>query len=132
MNRIIAFVVILAVIWALPPVRERLAVTAQPVLERLGPAGRAMIRPAQREAAKKQVTSIARVVASRLEEGERPPIGNLESWIRRHIPELSGRDPWDRAYWLDEPRGRRVYVVGSDGPDGLRGTPDDIVQSIPH
>lgn len=132
MNRLIAFVVIMAVIWALPPVRERLAVAVQPVLERLGPVGQAILRPAQREAAKKQITSITRVIASRLEEGERPPVGSLESWIRRHIPELSGRDPWNRPYWSDEPRGRRVYIIGSNGPDGVQGTEDDITQTVPY
>lgn len=129
MNKIIVVVVGLALIWALPPVRERLAVAAHPVLVKLGPVGEAVIRPAQREAAKKQITSISRVVAAELETGVRPPTGSLQNWIARHLPELTGRDPWDNAYWAEQ-RGRAL-IIGSNGPDGQRGTLDDITQAVP-
>lgn len=131
MNRIIILVVILAVIWALPPVRERLAVAAHPVLVRLGPAGQALIRPAQREAAKKQITSIARAVAAKVEEGNRPLPGSLQPWIRLNMPELSGSDPWGNAYWLAQSARGSTLIIGSSGPDGERGTADDITQAVP-
>ncbi|HSJ07143.1 MAG TPA: hypothetical protein VK936_10590 [Longimicrobiales bacterium] len=129
MNKIILFVIILALIWALPPVRARIAEVAHPVLERMGPVGEAMIRPAQREAAKKQVTSIVRALAADLQEGSPPPTGTaFQVWMRRRMPELSGRDPWDNPYWAEYRRD--VLFVGSNGPDGVRGTADDITQSV--
>lgn len=129
MNKIILFVIILAVIWALPPVRARLAEVAHPVLERMGPVGEAMIRPAQREAAKKQVTSIVRALAADLQEGSPPPTAAaFQPWMRRRMPELSGRDPWDNAYWAEYRRD--TLYVGSNGPDGVRGTADDITQTV--
>jgi hypothetical protein len=129
MNKIITVIVILALIWAFPPVRARLAEVAHPVLERLGPAGQAMIRPAQREAAKKQITSIVRAMAADAQEGSRPASGTgFQPWMRRRMPELNGRDPWGNLYWA-EYRGEAL-MVGSDGPDGTRGTTDDITQSV--
>lgn len=58
----------------------------------------------------------------RLDRGEGFP-GVFEAWLRRDYtgPET---DPWDNP-WLLEP-GRRSYTVASAGPDGQRGTDDDI------
>jgi hypothetical protein len=129
MNKIVAVIIILALIWALPPVRARIADVAHPVLARMGPVGEAMIRPAQREAAKKQITSIVRALAADLQEGSPPPVAAaFQPWMRRRMPELSGRDPWGSPYWAEYRR--EVLFVGSNGPDGVRGTADDITQSL--
>ncbi len=58
----------------------------------------------------------------RLGRGEGLP-GAFDGWLRRDYsgPEL---DPWENP-WFIEP-GRRTYTVGSMGPDGERGTLDDI------
>jgi hypothetical protein len=50
---------------------------------------------------------------------------NFEGWLRRDYsgPET---DPWGRSWYLIQ--GRSSYTVGSLGPDGDRGTEDDITE----
>ena len=52
--------------------------------------------------------------------------GNFEGWLRRDYsgPET---DPWGNAWYLAQ--GRSSYTVGSMGPDGERGTDDDITET---
>ena len=59
----------------------------------------------------------------RLQRAERLPTEGFENWIRLDYtgPE---RDPWGNWWYLQV--GRRNYTVGSMGPDGQRGTDDDI------
>lgn len=131
MRKIITLVVILAIVWALPPVRSHVNAGALPVLEKLGPRGEALIRPARREAAKKQIRSVLRVLDTDMETGrDLPTERTFQAWMRQRMPELSGRDPWGNPYWLE---GRPPHlVIGSSGPDGVRGTDDDIRQKAAH
>jgi hypothetical protein len=129
MRKAIIAVVILALIWAIPGARTHLVASVHPVLERLGPGAEFMIRPARREAAKKQMNSILRVVASDLNEGrEVPSDSRFQAWLTQRMPELNGRDPWGSHYWLT--RAGTELTVGSNGPDGRRGTEDDLSQTI--
>lgn len=70
-----------------------------------------------------RVEAMADQLDVRLGRGEGLP-GSFEGWLRRDYtgPEL---DPWDNPWFLET--GRRTYSVGSMGPDGARGTDDDIV-----
>jgi hypothetical protein len=51
---------------------------------------------------------------------------NFEGWLRRDYsgPET---DPWGNSWYLAQ--GRNSYTVGSMGPDGERGTDDDITET---
>jgi hypothetical protein len=62
-----------------------------------------------------------------LARGERLP-GNFDGWLRY---DFSGapEDPWGNYYYLIP--GRRDYTVGSMGPDGVRGTGDDLSETRP-
>jgi hypothetical protein len=124
----IAFVV-LAVIWAIPGARTQVVATAHPTLERLGPRAEFVIRPARREAAKKQMKAILRVAVADQGSGIGVPVGNgFQEWMRLRIPELSGLDPWGGAYWMTS--GAETLTVHSSGPDGVRGTEDDLHQTV--
>jgi hypothetical protein len=129
MSKFIMFVVIMAIVWAIPPARAQVGAAALPALELLGPRGEAVIRPARREAAKKQLRSVGRVLSTDLETGRELPVGDraFQQWMKQRIPELSGNDPWHKPYWLETRSGQ--LVIGSSGPDGLRGTDDDIRHS---
>jgi len=103
---------VLAVGMAVPSTRaeiQRRAVT--PVLDAIG----ARLAPGRLEAMADQLDV-------RLGRGEGLPTG-FEGWLRRDYsgPEL---DPWENPWYLAP--GRRDYTVGSMGPDGERGTDDDI------
>lgn len=58
----------------------------------------------------------------RLGRGEGLP-DRFDGWLRRDYSG-SPEDPWGHQYYLQTTR--RDYTVGSMGPDGLQGTPDDI------
>jgi hypothetical protein len=55
-----------------------------------------------------------------------PSPDNFSGWLRRDYtgPEL---DPWDNVWYIQI--ARRSYTVGSMGPDGQRGTGDDITET---
>jgi hypothetical protein len=71
----------------------------------------------------RRLDAMANQLDARLARAERLPSENFGAWIRRDYtgPEL---DPWDNAWYLTV--ARRTYTVGSMGPDGRQGTPDDI------
>jgi hypothetical protein len=128
MRILIAVIVILAVIWAIEPARLRVAGAAMPVLEALGPVGEFALRPARRMGAKNQARQITRTITIERNEGrEVPDARSFDRWLTRRMPE-DRLDPWGNAYWLD--RRTNTLTVGSSGPDGERGTDDDISHSV--
>lgn len=48
---------------------------------------------------------------------------NWPGWLERDYTS-SAQDPWGNLYFLQI--GRSDFTVGSMGPDGVQGTPDDI------
>lgn len=58
----------------------------------------------------------------RLRRGEGMP-RDFEVWLEREFTG-SPTDPWENLYYIQ--LGPRDYFVGSMGPDGVRGTEDDI------
>jgi hypothetical protein len=129
MRKVVILVVVLAAIWAMPGARTHVVAAAHPTLERLGPRAEFVIRPARREAAKKQMSAILRVASTEQNSGLDVPTGpGFQDWMRQRIPELSGRDPWGSPYWLTRtPAGMSVH---SSGPDGERGTEDDLSRTV--
>jgi len=104
---------LLAIGMAIPSTRAEIQARAvTPVLDNIGK----RLAPGRLEAMADQLDV-------RLGRGEGLP-GVFEGWLRRDYsgPEL---DPWERPWFLET--GRRNYTVGSMGPDGERGTDDDIV-----
>lgn len=105
----------LAVAMAVPRSRAEIQLRAvKPVMDNIG----ARIAPGRLKAMADQLDV-------RLGRGEGLPV-EFEGWLRRDYsgPEL---DPWDRPWYLTT--GRRQYTVGTMGPDGERGTDDDITES---
>jgi len=112
-KKLLLFVLFLfAVAMAVPSTRARIQEEAvKPVMDRIG----ASLVPRRLEAMADQLDV-------RLGRGEGFP-EVFDGWLRRDYsgPEL---DPWERPWFLQT--GRRDYTVGSMGPDGERGTGDDI------
>jgi hypothetical protein len=128
MRILIAAIVILAVIWAIEPARQRVTAAATPVLEALGPVGEFALRPARRMGAKNQARQITRtLIIERNERREVPDARTFDRWLARRMPE-DRLDPWGNVYWLD--RRTNSLTVGSSGPDGVRGTDDDISHTV--
>lgn len=106
----LAFVV-LAVAMAVPSTRAQIVDSLRPIKDRVG----ASLVPRRLEA-------MANQLDVRLGRAEGLP-ERFDGWLRR---DYSGSefDPWGNLYYLAP--GRRTYVVGSMGPDGVQGTEDDI------
>lgn len=106
----LAFVA-LAVGMAIPSTRQQIADSVQPIKDEIG-----------ERLVPRRLEVMADQLDVRLDRAEGLP-DNFHGWLRRDysgVPE----DPWDNVYYLSE--GRRDYTVGSMGPDGVQGTPDDI------
>jgi len=109
----LAFVA-LAVGMAVPSSRARIADSVTPIKDEIG----ARLVP-------RRIEVMADQLDVRLGRGEGLP-DVFDAWLRRDysgVPE----DPWGNIYFLRE--GRRDYTVGSMGPDGVQGTPDDITET---
>jgi hypothetical protein len=129
MQKIVALILILAVIWAVPALRERIAAATMPALEKLGPAGDVLLNPMRRMSAKNKARAITRQVTIDRNEGRpAPEAQNFRNWITTRMPDETGLDPWGRPYWLDRRAGS--LTVGSNGPDGVRNTSDDVSHTV--
>jgi hypothetical protein len=106
----LAFVV-LAVAMAVPSSRDQIVDSVRPIKDRVG----ASLVP-------RRIEAMAGQLDVRLGRGEGLP-ERFDGWLRR---DYSGSefDPWGNLYYLVP--GRRTYVVGSMGPDGVQSTEDDI------
>jgi hypothetical protein len=129
MKKLIGFIIVLAVIWAVPGLRNRVGVLALPLLERLGPVGERVAEPVENWKAKNQVKFYLRMIRDDATEGRPlPDARGFTQWTRRRFAEETGLDPWGNAYWLTR-SGARTVTVGSNGADGELGTPDDVSES---
>ena len=129
MKKLVAAVLLLAIIWAIPAVRNRLTVAILPVLEKLGPVGDRIANPARAYKARTQEAFYIRMLEDDDTEGRAlPDERNFQQWVDRRMPQETGIDPWGRRYWLK--RRGTTFTIGSDGPDGQRNTADDVTQVI--
>ena len=75
----------------------------------------------------RRLQAIASQLENRVRRGEGLPNNNgWESWLDSNSSS-SPEDPWDNVYYLD--RRRDGFTVGSMGPDGVKGTPDDYTDA---
>lgn len=128
MKRILFLILALAIIWAIPGVRNRIGVAALPLLERLGPVGQKAADPFRRWKARNDQEFYLRMINDDHAEGRAlPEERTFMDWVDRRMPQETGLDPWDREYWLR--RRGMTFTVGSNGPDGERDTADDVTHS---
>jgi hypothetical protein len=127
MKKIIFLVLALAILWAIPGVRQRIGVAMLPLLERLGPVGEKVADPVRAFKARNEMSFFLRILLDDRTEGRRlPDERSFTNWVRERMPQETGIDPWGNTYWLR--RQTNAWVVGSNGPDGERDTEDDVVQ----
>lgn len=127
MKKAILAVLVLAIIWAIPDVRNRIGVALMPVLERLGPVGEKIANPVRAFQARNDLGFFLRIMEEDDTQGRRlPDTAGFSDWLEERMPQESGIDPWGEPYWMRR-TGNRI-TVGSNGPDMLAKTEDDIVQ----
>lgn len=121
MGRFVLLLVLVVALVALsPPLRRRVDPYVRPALQRV-------LNPVYRWQVRSRVQELARYLAAQSAAGAgMPSPQEFPALYRRLYPGESGLDPWGHPYQLREVD-RRVWVVASNGPDGQRNTPDDIV-----
>lgn len=112
MGKLILLVIaVLGIGMAVPSTRAKMAGAAAPLVNKV----KAKLVPARLEA-------MADQLAVRVNRGQGYP-DHWENWLRSDysgVPE----DPWGNVYYLAQDRSG--FTVGSNGPDGVARTPDDI------
>lgn len=108
---ILLVIVVLGIGMAIPATRAKMLDAAAPTMNKF----KAKLVPSRLEA-------MADQVAVRVNRGEGYP-PQWEHWLQN---DFSGapQDPWGNLYYIETDR--QGFTVGSDGPDGLPHTPDDI------
>jgi hypothetical protein len=130
-KKLLVLAVLLGFGWSYPPTRGVLSNAAAPVLEKLGPVGQRAVEPTRRYDAKNEVEFIADQIEMERTEGRAVPNPRtFQPWLKQHVTtRRDGVDPWGKPYYLV--RSGQTHVVGSEGKDGERGTPDDIRAPLP-
>lgn len=127
MKKAIFIVLALAIIWAIPNVRQRIGVALLPAFERLGPIGEKAADPIRGVKARNQLSFFLRIISDdHAENRQLPDERTFREWMDRRMPQESGIDPWGNEYWLR--RRGNAFTAGSNGPDGVRDTDDDVIQ----
>lgn len=129
-KKVLIFIVVLAAVWAWPAGRAKLGGFLHPVLQHLGPVGRKAEAPMKKHTAKVQVAAIANGIEHAREEGkELPDPRTFSRWLRgRAMFEAKDLDPWGNAYFLTGQH--PTFLIGSSGPDGVKGNADDISSTV--
>jgi len=107
----LAVIVLLAIGMTVPKTRAMMEQKVAPLINNV----KAKVVPGRLQA-------MADQLEARLGRGEKYPM-SWSGWLRRDYT-ASAQDPWGNLYFLDI--GARDFTVGSMGPDGVKGTPDDI------
>jgi hypothetical protein len=107
-----------------------MAIGLRPVLHRLGPVGDVIVTPVERYSARNEVKFILeQLQLNRTEGREIPDVATFHKWIdKRLMTKNHGMDPWNQPYFMLKVSGK--LTVGSLGEDGVRGTADDIKETI--
>lgn len=127
MKKAIFVVLALAIIWAIPDARNRIGVALLPLLERLGPVGERAANPVRAFKARTHLSFILRIIRDdETENRQLPDARSFKQWMSQRMPQESPLDPWGNEYWLT--RQGAAFTVGSNGPDAVRGTDDDVIQ----
>ena len=126
---IIITLIIVGAVTSVPPIRQRVL---PPLAKALGPTGERMMTPMKRWEAKTDCDDLVRELRQENTAGRQIPAPDkFTAWARWELrnPE-AGVDPWGSRYYLKPPL-RGQVTVGSPGPDLKKGTPDDIVVTVP-
>ena len=122
--------VLLGAAWAYGPTRERIASALVPVAERLGPVGDLVAAPVRRYTVQTELDFIAdQILMHRTEGREVPTEQTFQTWLKKTVKtRWGGKDAWGSPYFLTQRRNQTA--VGSVGPDGQRGTEDDLREPV--
>jgi hypothetical protein len=126
-KKFIIVAVLLGFAWSLPPVRQRVGTTLAPALGFLGPVGERLKQPMLEYQAETDVKFIVDLLQMDRTEGRALPNNTraFNEWLgRKRGAGDRGKDPWGNLYWMK--KSGAATTIGSNGPDGVENTSDDI------
>lgn len=110
---VVFLIVVFAIAVTIPQTRQMLANEAAPYINKY----KAKIVP-------KRLDVMIDQLVVKVNRGEPLPSGKSAwGWLHRDYSS-DPEDPWGHPYYIDATRGG--FIVGSMGPDGIKGTQDDI------
>jgi hypothetical protein len=129
-KKAIVVIVLFALVWAIPAARTKFIDVTHPVFARLGPVGNRVTTPMRKYTARTQIASILRAMHAAREAGKEVPDGRtFVRWLRAHPPsDRKEMDPWGNSYWMRKENAS--YIIGSNGPDGIKGNADDVTKTV--
>jgi hypothetical protein len=123
---VIIIIFLLGAGFGIPKTRARLMPFFAPVIEKLGPVGRKITAPAKRWSAKNEETVLLQKLQDQhADHKELPTPLEFQTWMHIYTHgENRGLDPWGHPYYLIHEQ--HQITVGSQGPDRVRNTADDV------
>lgn len=128
-KKVVGALILLGFAWSVPQVRARIIRALDPAAELLGPVGYRLQEPMRRYRAETDIKFLVDQLQMDRNEGKAIPTNTrgFNDWMsERRGAGDGGRDPWGQYYWMVRDAG--VVRVGSNGPDGERGTEDDLTR----
>ena len=126
---ILYLVVALGAAYSIPPIRERIDAPTARAWAQITPHFRFITDRVRGRLAEREETAIVTFLRDEHALGHAlPEADGFQAWMQQHVS--VGRDPWDSQYFLVTKENGSL-AVGSSGPDGKRGTPDDILTPCP-
>jgi len=129
MGRFFLYLVIaLGAAYSIAPIRQRIAPPTARAWAHLTPYFNVVINPVKKDLTEREEIAIAGRLKEWRNEGHRvPDPGSFQDWLQENIS--VGRDAWDNQYWMLVKDDSTMWI-GSNGPDGLRKTADDLVTQV--
>jgi hypothetical protein len=135
MNKVLGLIILLGAAMGLSPeLGAQITAPLQDGVERAVGISRPLLQPlldpAFRMSTRNELTVMARQLRRRNETGQPlPDPRTFQKYLMdTNLSGRGGQDPWGGDYYLLIQRDS--VVVGSPGPDGVRGTADDLTESF--
>ena len=132
MKALLIILLLIGAAFGIPSIRNRIVGPLDPLLSKLGPLGEKIATPARRWQVNQDHQLIFRRIAEeRSLHRPMPAPRTFQSWLKTNVPGLKwgGNDPWGRPYYFIH--NRQTTTVGSEGPDRVRDTSDDLRLTAP-
>ncbi|HEX9106202.1 MAG TPA: hypothetical protein VF832_03220 [Longimicrobiales bacterium] len=129
MGRFILYLLIaLGAAYSIAPIRARIEPPTARAWSHLTPYFNVVINPVKKDLVRREEIAIVGRMKEWRNEGHKvPEPGDFQDWLQQNIS--VGRDAWDNQYWMRVKDDDTTWI-GSNGPDGLRDTDDDLVVQV--
>src|SRR2546430_11553049 len=123
---ILILLVVIGAVMTIPALRQRASVVFAPVIEKCAPHLSGVTDPLKKVKTGDKESEILGALKQEHIQGRQLPEDDFAGWLKAHQFEADG---WGSQYYMLQ-RNDSLFV-GSPGPDGKRGTPDDVTSGMP-